>query len=289
MTFAVPPPGLQVARTPFENETRRIIHPFLRAFWGEKARDKAARWPTAVMTVGVHQETFLMAPRSAKLPNRKTLLLNGGVLLVVSASVIWALKSSFIKTDIAACSERYPRAVRIGLDRNGQAMQSSDLQAMMGGSDWNLLANTRVVGLKAGPAPFAMEFKTVVAHQSTNEDDRKPGIGFVWTPQAVLNATGACLAYSVFVPEDFDFGAGGRLPGLVSSRKVEDPKKPEPVSTRITWNETGRLDLSVHTFEHAGGRAIGSVGHAANLVRGRWTSIEQEVVIMSQEQHAAVK
>ena len=35
----------------------------------------------------------------------------------------------------------------------------------------------------------------------------------------------------------------------------------------------------MHTFEHAGGRAIGSAGHAANLVRGKWTSIEQEVVM----------
>ena len=220
-----------------------------------------------------------MAPRNAKLPGKKALLLNGGVLVIVSASVIWALKSSFLSPDVAACSERYPRAVRIGLDRNGQAMQSSDLQAMVGGTDWNLLANTRVVGLKAGPAPFALEFKTVVAQQPGNDEDRKAGVGFVWTPQAVLNATGACLAYSVFVPEDFDFGAGGRLPGLVSSRKVEDRNKPEPMSTRMTWNETGRLDLTVHTFEHAGGRAIGSDRHSATLVRGKWTSIEQEVVM----------
>lgn len=220
-----------------------------------------------------------MVPRSGKLPGKKALLLNGGILLIVAASVIWALKSTFIKPEVATCSERYPRALRMGLDRIGQPMQSSDLQAMMGGTDWNLLGNARVVGLKAGPSQFALEFKTVVAHQPGIEEDRKAGIGFIWTPQAVLNAAGACLAYAVFVPEDFDFGAGGRLPGLVSSRKVEDRSKPEPMSTRITWNETGRLDLAVQTFEHTGGRTIGSDRHSAGLVRGKWTSIEQEIVL----------
>ena len=74
-----------------------------------------------------------MAPRNAKLPGKKALLLNGGVLVIVSASVIWALKSSFLSPDVAACSERYPRAVRIGLDRNGQAVDAAVVKQL---KDW---------------------------------------------------------------------------------------------------------------------------------------------------------
>ncbi len=220
-----------------------------------------------------------MVRASSKLPSKNVILLNGAILLIVAASVITAFRSSLFKPDAAACSERYPRAVRLGLERGGQPLQSSDLQAIVGGTDWNLLENTRIVSLKAGPSAHAVEFKTVASKQSSREDEGKAGVGFIWTPQAILNATGACLAYSVFVPDDFDFGAGGRLPGLIDARKVANPSKPEPVSTRIGWNDTGRLDLVVQSFEHAGGRPLGSDRHSASLVRGKWTAIEQEVVL----------
>lgn len=219
-----------------------------------------------------------MVRASFKLPSKNTMLLNGAVLVIVAASVVAAFKSTFFKPEVASCSERYSRALRMGLERGGQLLQTSDLQAIVGGTDWNLLDNTRIVSLKAGPSPHAIEFKTVVK-PSAKEDDQKTGIGFVWTPQAVLNATGACIAYSVFVPDDFDFGSGGRLPGLIGTRKVDDPAKPEPVSTRIGWGEAGRLDVAAHTFEHPMGRTLASDRRSVSLERGKWTTLEHEVVL----------
>lgn len=211
-----------------------------------------------------------------KLPSKQVMLLNGAVVLIALGSGVTALRSSFIKEDTPPCNARYQNALRMSLERDGKSMQASDLQAVLSGTDWGLLDNTRVVSLKAGPSERALEFATVV--QNPLGADQRPGIGFLWAPQALQRVPGACLAYSIFVPDTFEFGGGGRLPGLTGGSPAGSPDKPEAVSTRVVWDDQGRLDLSLLTFETPAGRAVGNAREDV-LARGKWTALEQEVIL----------
>lgn len=220
-----------------------------------------------------------MKQRAMKLPSTQTIVLNGAAILIFGASLIAAARSTLFKAPIAPCTERYLRSTTMALDRGGRAMHINDLQSHLSGTDWNLLDNARVVNLRSGPAKQALEVKTVVQRPAGSED-AKPGVGFVWTPSSLpRDTTAACLAYQVFLPEGFDLGAGGRLPGFLGRPESDGGQRPQGFSTRVHFDERGRIDIVGDLPERQQGNAIGSPVYPGRLEAGAWTAIEQELIL----------
>ncbi len=221
---------------------------------------------------------MILKSSKLKLPSNLSIVFNGAALLIIGAAAVAAIRTTVIGERASPCSERYPNALRMSLERGGRPMQVGELQAVVNQTDWSLLENTRIVGLKAGPARQAMEFKTAFPRAENADPELKPGVGFHWTPRAIPKTSAACLAYSVFLPEDFEFGLGGRLPGLMGMADGAESKEPL-FSTRYTWGESGTLGFHPQLPDIPDGRSLESERMTTRLERGGWVALEQEVVL----------
>lgn len=216
-----------------------------------------------------------------KLPSTNAMLFNGAALLIAGASVIFVVRSLIVYDDAPPCTERYAQGTRMSVDRDGQPLAGADLQSRSGGTDWSLLERAKVVKLKSGPAPFAIEFDLTGSKADDRDDSNgREGVGFHWAPRNLGQVGQACLAYSVFLPEGFEYGAGGRLPGLMGIRADKDGNNAElAFSARYAWREDGAGDIHTHIAGLPEGRSLGNDRGGFNFPRGRWIALEQEVVL----------
>ncbi|MFM9942745.1 MAG: polysaccharide lyase [Hyphomicrobiaceae bacterium] len=216
----------------------------------------------------------------SKTMSNRAILLNGAAILIVAASGLAVLRSALFHDDAPPCLDRYAQGTSLSLERNGQPLGTADLQARVGGTDWSLIDHARVVKLKSGPGPHALEMNIGSLPPRAEGSDVKPGIGFTWSPRGFEKAAAACLAYSVFLPEDFDFGKGGVLPGLVGTTKDEAAEIKEPAfSTRYAWRADGSGDIHTHLPGWSVGRSLGNDRRGFEFAKGKWMSLEQEVVL----------
>jgi hypothetical protein len=218
-----------------------------------------------------------------KLPSSTAILFNGAALLVAGASLVVVVRSFLFSESVAPCQERYHQGMRFSLDRNGEPMAAADLQSRLNNTDWGLNEGTRVVKLKSGPGKHALEIDlaTAAAPGSVDGSEKRPGVGFTWTPQGFAAQRAACLSYAVYLPDDFAFGKGGRLPGLIGSDvgAAETDGQPATFSTRYTWGPGGAGNVLVQNPTSPEGRAIAGANDTFPLPRGRWMALEQEVVL----------
>ncbi len=219
--------------------------------------------------------------RPSKKPSNASLLLNGAALLVVLASFGTVLRSVFAPEETPPCRDRYTHGLRFSLERNGTLVSAAELQGEASNTDWGLTSAVRAVKLKSGPANAALELDLATAATvSEDKPTKRRGMGFHWTPDSFGNPQGACLVYSVFVPEDFAFGSGGRLPGLLGSFSRDRSDADPAFSARYMWSETGALDIYSQLPAAKEGRSAEVAPHAAfKMTPGKWTELEQEIVI----------
>ena len=220
-------------------------------------------------------------------PTKQNLMLfNGAAALLIGASLVYAVRSLLFSEAIPPCSERYPRAVQMALESGGRPVAAADLQARATGSDWSLLERTEVVKVTAGPAKYAVRVDLAAAGAENNS---REGAGFIWAPRAMKATTAACLAYSAFLADGFQFGGGGRLPGLMgvfgdgaapseaSGRNPQPEAAPTSFSTSAGWKEDGIGDVVPLgpnlTLLLRGGYS------KFEMPRGKWVRLEQEVVL----------
>lgn len=231
-------------------------------------------------------------------PTKQNLMLfNGAAALLVGASLVYVVRSMVFSESIPPCSERYPRGVQMALESGGQPVATADLQARAAGSDWSLLERTQVVKVAAGPAKVAMQFDLAApgAANSTRE-----GAGFLWGPRAMKATTAACLAYSVYLPEGFQFGGGGRLPGLTGVVEPADGAEPAEAS-----GPDQQQPATATSFSASPGWKKGGIGEVATLgpnltalmrggysrielPRGKWVRLEQEVKLNAPGAHDGI-
>ncbi|MEZ5854195.1 MAG: hypothetical protein R3D67_05395 [Hyphomicrobiaceae bacterium] len=223
---------------------------------------------------------------SMKMPSSKAIVFNAAALLVGLSAVIVAIRSTLFEPDIPPCTERFSHGVRMQLAHDdGTPLSVEDLQGRLSNTDWGLMQNASVVALRTGPAKQALQIR--FANQPPRTDERssndRPGVGFLWSPHDMGRAKSACLAYSVFVPKGFEFGVGTRLPGLMGAEfddAATSGRDRQPTfSTRYAWSENGSGDIYAHMPEWQTGRPLGGKENGFNLTRGRWVSLEQEVVL----------
>lgn len=214
-----------------------------------------------------------------QMPTRLAILFNGAALLIVGASGVAVFRSILIPEEIASCGSRYQRGTQLSLERSpGEMLTPADLQARFGGRDWGLLENASIVVRKDSPTGHAIEVRLARATAESTPTVEHSGIGFTWQPKLVSGITAACLTYSVFIPEDFDFGKGGRLPGLLGTSN-EGPAGEIAFSTRPVWRDNGGLEIYGHLPQWTEGKWLPNGRGGYFFPRGRWVSLEQEVVL----------
>jgi hypothetical protein len=203
-----------------------------------------------------------------------------GVAILIA---VLAVRGLVTKEDMPQCSDRFGNGTLFGLqDKSGRPIGTNDLQARLGGRDWGLMDNLELVAITGGPAPVAM--RVGLPRLAAKPDDDKPvrsGAGFTWLLPKLATATAACLTYSIRLPEDFNFGAGGGLPGLFGGETNDAPSAARSASfaVRNGWGENGAARVRIATTENTKGLLFTVDPDRQLLERGRWIRIEQEVVL----------
>jgi hypothetical protein len=211
-----------------------------------------------------------------RLPSTTALLLNGAVALIAVASVVTIGRSMLGGEEVESCRARYANAVQWSLLRDdGGLLTTSDLQARLGATDWGLLEHVTVVKADRGTGN-ALAFD-LAGKRTAAASSQSTGAGFEWAPQSAGPVAAACASYAFKLDPQFDFAAGGRLPGLLGGPPGSDRKAPEAFSVRLAWDDKGQLDILGQT--PGGARPVANERHTVELPRGRWVTVDQEVVL----------
>lgn len=192
------------------------------------------------------------------------------------------IKWRYIDVPPTGCMESYAQVVRFNLEkRDGQPISMIELLARAGHLEQGLRVNANVVKLEGAPTGTGMEVRA--GRADATDPASAIGINFQWRPQALRGANSACLRYSVLIPQEFDYSFGGFLPGLYGGALPErsDKAQDKGFVSRMMWTRDGAgvvLAQSKSVGEN-GFRVIGNAAGKLHLSRGRWTTIEQELVL----------
>lgn len=184
---------------------------------------------------------------------------------------------------VETCSQRY-RAVETPRPRQAAGAAPADGHAAVRQNfhthrHWGTEENVERLGAgQTGIGEPGLRVHYPAGSSSPGEDPRG-GAGFYSDPPSLRDAEQACLSYMVRFPSDFDFVLGGKLPGLYGG---EAPSGGEEVdgksgfSMRLMWREEGEGELYPYVVGFEGT----SIGRGFwRFPRGRWMTIEQEVVL----------
>jgi hypothetical protein len=210
-----------------------------------------------------------------KMPSNKALMINGAAVMIIGGAAITQIKSYFFLPTIAACADRYPKAVALGVERNGVLLTASDVQAVAAGADSGIMENLTLMRVKGASSPnaIAVSLRSGTSHPEHTKLDRG-GISFPWRPRALpQSVSAACLSYDVYLAPTFNFGSGGgTLPGLVGSGQNEK------LQINFGWTSKGTPRMrSVLKTETNTSRD--SVWSGNPIPRGRWVRVDQEIVL----------
>lgn len=182
------------------------------------------------------------------------------------------IRSSFEDTSTPRCSSTYPAPTQITFENDaGQPLSPAELQARAGAQERGMLENARVVAADGAPSRSVLEVRV-----SGTPDEA--GVRSGWQMASLRAARSACLAYSVWLPDGFQYGNLGLLPGLYAGRKLDPSERPVQgagFATRVRWSSEGGGDVVVQAPSTPDGQ--GFSGDAFKLPTGRWVRVEQEV------------
>ncbi len=180
-------------------------------------------------------------------PKHLNLLINFGGALVGLFVVGYVVYAAFHTEVEQPCSTRFPAATRFSLQTGaGKPLTAVELQARAGLRDLGVIDNAKVVPVDGGPSPDALEVKLRNLPAGDDPDAKmRNGIEFRWSPPGIAGATSACLTYSVWLPDKFEFGGGGVLPGVFGGEPAAPRQR--AVNDRLTvafeWSSEGQPSL----------------------------------------------
>ncbi len=217
----------------------------------------------------------------AKKTSADQIVVVGGGLAAAVLVAYLGISYTYFNDAPVGCMQAYPQAVRFGLQNSdGLPLSMIELQAQAGRDERGLMQNARIVTVENAPAPRVLEIK--VGRADALDLDSAIGIHFPWRPDGSNNASSGCLRYSVFLPEDFDFSTGGLLPGLFggSTPGRSDLADEAGFALRTRWERNGEAQVLVQSKAVSeNGKEIVSQPGSMHLKRGRWVTLEQELVL----------
>lgn len=210
-------------------------------------------------------------------PKHLDVLINVAGALVVLFVVGYIAFSALHTETEQPCSARYPAATRFSLQTSeGKPLSAIQLQARAGVRDIGVIDNASVVQVADGPSPDALEVKLRKLPSGADVSDKaRNGIEFRWAPPGMAKATSVCLSYSVWLPEKFEFGAGGVLPGVFGGAATDPVNKADAFSVTPQWGPDGKP--LIVAIGGGGIRRTSATGEA--LATSRWLKLEQEIVL----------
>lgn len=213
-----------------------------------------------------------------KNPKHLELLINtAGAIVVLSVIGYMAYSALHIEVE-PTCSARYPAAMRFSLQNSeGNPLSAIELQARAGLRDLGVIDNASVVHIDDGPSPEALQVKLRKLPEDADAGDKaRNGIEFRWSPPGMANATAACLAYSMWLPDKFAFGSGGFLPGIFGGTAPTQGLSSGELSASPHWGADGKPLLSAIL---EGGAMQNTSGRSKPLSTNRWIKVELEVAL----------
>lgn len=218
------------------------------------------------------------------------LLFNAAGVLIGLFAVGYAVNDLLTTEQTKACEARYAVSTLFPVtNAQGALLTPIELQTIAGSREYGVLERARLVSAAGAPAPAVLEvnFARGDAKSQRGSDTDPSGIGMRWIPNEIVGATSACLTYSAFLPPDFDFGDGGLLPGLFGGTRFDGNDRGEQkpgFAARVTWRERGIGDANIQLPKVADKRGFSIARDKYQFVRGRWMTIEQEVVLNTPKQ-----
>lgn len=219
-----------------------------------------------------------------------SILFNGAGLGLGLFLAVYVARSFIVTEQTAGCSVRYDAATELSLlNEGGGPMLPMELQARIGHSEFGVLDNASVVAEDGAPAPAVLKVR-IAQGTSSGFQEKAPrgGVGFRWTPSGMEQGEAACLKFSVKLPKDFEFSRAGMLPGLYGGQGYDPKVKLDGTNgfgARLMWREHGVVEVRAQMPDIDGGkdqREGASVGIGAGMTKlplGKWTPVEQEVVL----------
>lgn len=224
----------------------------------------------------------------------------GAACLVLSAAYI--VRTSFMTEQVPVCSSRYTQSLQFSLkSQTGKLMTPEELEARAGAASTGFRDNATVVAVEGGPVGAALNIRLPKGSGSVYQESVPAGgISFRWSPSALANASSACLTYHVWFPDKFDFGSSGSLPGLFGGSQYDPKAHHDGFAERVLWGADGAGEIGAEVPDPAaqreasrekGGeidvvipvsdndRAVAIGRESFWMPRGRWISLEQEVVL----------
>ncbi len=219
---------------------------------------------------------------SNRLP--KKFLMNAAATMVAISIAGLGAYSAIVKDEALQCSDRFSNGTLFGLQQNsGAALSIVDLQARLAGRDWGLLENAKILNITDGPSSVALQVALPVVNPKAADDETptRSGMGFTWSPAKLSTAAAACLTYSVWLPDGFEFGPGGGLPGLFGGPTADEPGRSAQslFVTRYRWRNNGQAEMRAITAEMPEGTSLAIDPDWMKFERGKWMRLEQEVVL----------
>jgi hypothetical protein len=217
-----------------------------------------------------------------KLPDTKVIVFNAAAALIMVGALGSLVRTTLFPPTLAGCSTRYAKMTMMRLEQGGQALSAADFQANLAGQDGGVLENISVEKNNSKTAPHVLGVKLGAGKSILRgTGEAGSGVSFPWRPIAGKDLEAACLSYSVFVPEGFDFSSGGTLPGLLAGmREGAAAEHEDSFKAPLFWYDAGKIGAQLRLVMK--GNISTSAAMATgrtNAGTGRWVAIEQEIIL----------
>ena len=221
-----------------------------------------------------------------RLPSRNVILLNAGAAIVMVAAAVTMLKTVLSPEEAKPCSDRFETGTAFRVERQpGVLLTGADIQGGTSFGEWGVQENLSVVKVEtpAGTPALRVRLGQGTSGHPRNLK-RRGGVSFEWRPRVLpAGAAHACLTYNVKLPEDFDFGQLGTLPGLfgVPPDGAAKPKGETGgrFATRYLWRESGVAEVNTRLAGQVETMGDAIERGKIRLSRGEWVRLEQEVAL----------
>jgi hypothetical protein len=200
----------------------------------------------------------------------------GGVALLIIAGYFTVELGR--SREVTPCSTRFSSMTQMSLQKpGGMPLSPAELEARAGLGERNVMEKASVRKADGSPSPFVLDVK-VGGPQSADS-----GIDFRWTPNGLAKADAVCLAYSIYVPADFDFASGGALPGVFGEATGSMTGAQRGFASRLVFGGGGELGIDVNVSDTTSSAQDGAAQvrwtQSGTIERGRWTAVEQEIIL----------
>ncbi|MEZ5776183.1 MAG: hypothetical protein R3D33_16190 [Hyphomicrobiaceae bacterium] len=215
-------------------------------------------------------------PKRPSATFRKTAML-AATLLLSAASEAGAGPAS-------PCAGRYGAMTAFPpVSGDARPKDAEDILTLLDGKAWGVRERVTLTSPEGAPSPYVLEVAIPKGSINPgNEMAPRGGMGFRWRAGVPADARAACLAYQLWLPQDFDFNLGGKLPGIFGGTGPSGGELADGVggfSVRLMWRKGGAGEVYAYVPGHPDKRGRSIDRGAFVFPRGRWIRIEEEVVL----------